>query len=444
MTFNIRNIGFILLYISIWLSLDSSIYNFLNIKKGNFFQLLIGLRFIFPFLLFLILIFLFKKDFFLIKLNKQFKYVIYLIFFSFSLQAITPFFNDNDIFNVPFALTSIILLLNLIYFYQYFDLKKIILIGFLILFVINMLYGSTLIDYLIFRSNNLNLYGGWPQNLEALQLLSDNVPRSSGISRSSLILMIPISMYILVNEKLNYKIYIFFLFFSFLMLATQSRISLFGYFLGLIVLTYYIFFTFKENKLKEKLKNILIIIILPIFTWVFTLEILSIIKEKPAYIEFFSDKLSERLGNTEVDEEKYIQLIRKQENFSSNRFQDWENIINTNQNYLIGNGALGDRHLINQSASSLYLYNYASGGILSVFIFLLLILRSIFLCYTFIFKIHTVPDKNNYLVLSSSFIILFLLVRSIVESSFAVFGIDSLIFFSSYFYLEQSYNKINN
>ena len=159
---------------------------------------------------------------------------------------------------------------------------------------------------------------------------------------------------------------------------------------------------------------------------------ISIIKKNQPTLNF-SDKLSEKLGNTEIDEEKYIQLIRKQENFSSNRFEDWGNIINTNQNYLIGNGALGDRHLINQSASSLYLYNYASGGILSVFIFLVLISRSIFLCYTFIFKIYTVPDKNNYLILSSAFIILFLIVRSIVSPHLQFLELIVLYFFQAIF-----------
>ena len=81
---------------------------------------------------------------------------------------------------------------------------------------------------------------------------------------------------------------------------------------------------------------------------------LSIIKEKPATLNF-SNKVSEKLGNAEIDEEKYTQLIRKQENFSSNNLKI-QNINNTNQNYLIGNGALGDRHLINQSVKFVLLF----------------------------------------------------------------------------------------
>ena len=84
---NIRNIGFILLYISIWLSLDSGIYNFTHLSYGEFileskvndqgsiynlsnlnysylYDVFIGLRFIFPYIIFSILLILLKKIFF--------------------------------------------------------------------------------------------------------------------------------------------------------------------------------------------------------------------------------------------------------------------------------------------------------------------------------------------------------------------------------------------
>ena len=127
MTSNTRNIGFIFLYISIWLSLDSSIYNLLDLKsyfhsyfainsneyastdlfldyKEIFFGILKGLRFISPYIIFVILFFLFRKDLISIKLDGKFKFILYIIFFSFFLQAITPFFNGNSLLNVPFAL----------------------------------------------------------------------------------------------------------------------------------------------------------------------------------------------------------------------------------------------------------------------------------------------------------------------------------------------------
>ncbi len=444
MSSKIKNISFILLYISIWLSLDSSIYNLINLTYEDFyndifknrntgrisdinypllFDIFISLRFIFPYLIFAILFILFRKDLLKISLDGNFRIIIYLIFFSFTLQAIIPFFSENSIFNI-------------------------------ILFFITTVYGSVLIHHLIFNSPSLNLYGMWPENLAVLQFLSNEVPRSSGISRSSLILMIPLGFYFLISEKINYKIYLIYLFFTFLMLSTQSRITLFGYVLGIITFSYYILLIYKSSKLKDKIKKYLTIIILPIIVWAFCLEILSNLKKTPAYIEYFSDKLnviSDKLNiktnNNAISDEdlegKYIELFRPMDkkSFSSQRTKDWRNIIEKNDNYFLGYGAMGDRHLINQSASSLYFYNYASGGLLVVFFFLVLILRSLYLCTTTIFKTFKFPNKDNYLVISAAFIILFLIIRSIVESSFAVFGIDSLIFFSSYFYIEQCYKK---
>ncbi len=178
---------------------------------------------------------------------------------------------------------------------------------------------------------------------------------------------------------------------------------------------------------------------MPLIVWASCLEILSKIKNTPAIMNYLTDKFN--VNTTEADlEGKYIELFRPMDknSFSSRRAEDWKNIIKKNNNYFLGYGAMGDRHLINQSASSLYLYNYASGGFLSVFFFLILIIRSIYLCTKSIFKY---PNKDNYLFLSATFIILFLIIRSLIESSFAVFGIDSLIFFTSYFYIEQSYKK---
>ena len=136
------NISFILLYISIWLSLDSSAYNLIEIKDENFFNVVIALRFIFPYILFIVLAILLKKNLLFIKCDGIFKYIIYLLFFSLSLQVITPLFNENSLLNISFPLTYIILLVTLIFFYNNFDFKIIFLIGLTVLFFITFLYGS--------------------------------------------------------------------------------------------------------------------------------------------------------------------------------------------------------------------------------------------------------------------------------------------------------------
>ena len=102
---------------------------------------------------------------------------------------------------------------------------------------------------------------------------------------------------------------------------------------------------------------------------------------------------------------------------------------------------MGDRWIINQTASNLILYNYASSGIVGVFLIALLMLRSFFICSKITLFHEKKINKHNYILLSACYIQYFLMGRSLVETSFAVFGIDFLIFFAAYFFTEEYYNK---
>ena len=129
------------------------------------------------------------------------------------------------------------------------------------------------------------------------------------------------------------------------------------------------------------------------------------------------------------------------ESFTSNRYDDWKEILKKNDNIFLGNGIMGDRWIINQTASNLILYNYASSGIVGVFLFALLMLRSFFICSKITFLHEKKINKHNYILLSACYIQYFLMGRSLIETSFAVFGIDFLIFFAAYFFTEEYYNK---
>ena len=99
---------------------------------------------------------------------------------------------------------------------------------------------------------------------------------------------------------------------------------------------------------------------------------------------------------------------------------------------------MGDRYLINQSVSNGIAYTYASSGIFGVLLFITLSLISF---YYAVKKIIQSKEKNvNFFEVSSSFIILALLARSILETSYAIFSIDFLIFclcFSNIAYTRQ-------
>ena len=109
--------------------------------------------------------------------------------------------------------------------------------------------------------------------------------------------------------------------------------------------------------------------------------------------------------------------------------KDWKNILQKNNKIIIGNGVMGDRFLINQTASNLLIYSYASSGSIGV------ILMIIIYFLIFINTINLILKKKKILetpyILVSCLIIICLLLRSILETSFGVFGIDLFLFCSS-------------
>ena len=115
--------------------------------------------------------------------------------------------------------------------------------------------------------------------------------------------------------------------------------------------------------------------------------------------------------------------------FSSGRVNDWNEIIKKNENVIFGNGVMGDRILISQSASNGILYTYASSGLVGVFLLSLISFTIIFNAIK-IFFLKTY--KNENLVNISAILIIIIFLRSILENSYTLFGIDFLIFFSSY------------
>jgi O-antigen ligase len=88
---------------------------------------------------------------------------------------------------------------------------------------------------------------------------------------------------------------------------------------------------------------------------------------------------------------------------------------------------MGDRYLINQTASNIFLNIYASNGIVGLILLLylkLIIIKKIY--YFFIFK----KKENDYkhIKLISLLLLIFFMMRSILETSYGIFGIDFILF----------------
>ena len=121
---------------------------------------------------------------------------------------------------------------------------------------------------------------------------------------------------------------------------------------------------------------------------------------------------------------------------------DWNSIYEkfkslNRTNKLFGYGAQGDRYSINQTASSGIFYALISSGIVGLIIYIfftiLVFIKSIKLIYF---------NYSNYKIILPVTLILIILIRSIVESSYAVFGIDFIVFFTSILIINDIHYKI--
>jgi hypothetical protein len=205
--------------------------------------------------------------------------------------------------------------------------------------------------------------------------------------------------------------------------AFQSRIVIFA-----LLLISLIFILIKERySIVKTLKNLILILIIPFLISVFIdfskREILFKFKySETQFINTFDDI---RILNSEINFK----------NFTSNRENDWQNILKKfDKQRVFGYGIHGDRILINQTASNGFLYSLVSGGYLGAISYCIISIYSLFLVNLALLK----KKFNKYSWLASSMIIFFI-IRSLVENSFTIISFDFIIFFSSIFYLEKTF-----
>ena len=143
-------------------------------------------------------------------------------------------------------------------------------------------------------------------------------------------------------------------------------------------------------------------------------KLILIEEELSLFLQFSNNKTQKTLRSLDVD-------------VSSGRFEDWNNIINTfliNKKFFIGYGSQGDRHISDyQSASNGLLYSLCSSGLFGLIFF---IFFSILIFFKAL-KVILYSYKKNLGAYISSIIIFTILLRSILETSYAVFSIDLMI-----------------
>jgi len=451
---------YIYLFFAIWLCIDTNFDNILSLKKEiNFKNILTSVRAIAPFVLFIIFIFdLFikKKDFLFIKKNTFNKIIIVFLFF-FVFQFPGLIFTDNNILNCYYLMISI---LSILIVSKSFNENFTIInyqIGLFVLSFLLCIYGLITYKWFFFDTINLNFYGTYPAAYIYMQEFSSNVIRSSGLARSSMILIIPLILLIL-SKKINWYYLIPFVFLGSIIYLTQSRAVLLFYFIFIIFLI--IFYLSKKN-IKFKLFKIFILILLPIIfsnILIFSKEIIRTtnfdqiyksLKYKTKYGNKYQifDHYSKVHSYDYVEHEFYVEhLVRpfEKKSFSSNRVTYWKDVILSSQRPFSGYGVLGDRFLIKKNSSNAFIYSYASGGLISVFLLIIIFARYAFLGIKLIFIDKIDLKSKNFLLLSSIFTISFLMYRSLFEVGIAVFSIDFMIFLTCIAICEKSVSRKNN
>jgi hypothetical protein len=257
-------------------------------------------------------------------------------------------------------------------------------------------------------------------------------PRSSGLSRTILFLLILINVFF--NQKTNLRKY-FFIFFKILCISIiiilQSRAIIFLAFLYLI----FDFLSKKNYSPKILISEVVSFIIIPIMIVIllnnlsFYFEQKKISKLEDPSIKYWSSKSFSG---------SFKEKKRPIENFSSGRFEDWKQIVDkVDKRFIIGFGAQGDRFLINQTASNGILYALTSSGFIGLFFFLFFTLKIFFIALKNIF-LAIFFEKNEIFF---NFLIIIILMRSVLESSYAVFGIDLIILMTIINYISKAKNN---
>jgi len=292
-----------------------------------------------------------------------------------------------------------------------------------------------------------DLRGFTDNRLGVNYFLNNSYPRSTGISRSFVVINIFITIFILffINGKWKSKFlfYIASFLFSLLISLLQSRGSAFMFFLTFAAILYFA----KKIDLKKKISLLFLIIFLPF--------LISKIISFNFYNLNISDKFENYnnnvIFNNSILNNNFSNFIFRDrlinDKSSSGRVDIWkESFKRYDKKKIFGYGPQGDRFLLTKNnysnnSSNALIYSLLTGGYFSFLIFLLIylnILTKIYICIKK-FKIF----ENNVdleIKLSISFVI-FLFLRSFFENSFSLFSLDFLLFICSVAYIDDYLKK---
>jgi hypothetical protein len=471
LAFNIKNYLAITIGFLIIISINSNsshleIFNefIYELNLNSFIIILNTFRFLTPFfiLVLLLIITLINIKYFI---NQKYPLFLILLIFNFLFQLIVYKFNylEFDIGYAQLAINcinlAILFSLSHIYDLKIFD-KVFFYFTFFFLFIISIYFS---INILLDALNTGLLYLYWTKELIPNgQFIGQPNPRVTGLSKI-LILYFVFHFFIFyqihknsMKKIFNYLILFICIFFIY---GMQTRGGLIG-----IFLFSFFYLIFIKEKLFNKLKKIILIIIIPILFYEVvmqpSLRLNNHSKETETTLAE-ADNLnnhSKATTSAEAEAENYNRYYNKENGLllhSSGRVDLWKLGIDEIKKKVIifGFGPQGDRQIfedikVNSSLKNLkaikwstnisngLLYSYLSGGLVSLILIsaiYILIIKEIVLA---IF-INSIFRKNSKKEIVSIFCLIYLCFRSIFENSFTLFSTDYILLVITFYNLYQ-------
>jgi O-antigen ligase len=226
----------------------------------------------------------------------------------------------------------------------------------------------------------------------------------------------------------------------------QSRGTILSYFISIFAIVFVLNF---QNNFLNKIKKIFLYIFIPIIS-TYIITIFS--------AEFSPDNIKNK--SIDIFQDKVVQhRIVTNETGSSGRFTLWkDSIMNYDKSKLFGYGAQADRIILmkfkkedifSNNVSNGLVYTFLSGGYVAFILFCFLYIKNLFLVLNFLQTIN--GNKKASIASKFSFIlIIYFIVRSLFENSFAIWGLDFLLMLISMAKLNQfltskrGHENINN
>ncbi len=435
LNFSYIEIFLILSYSICWFSISTSFYDivyFVKKEDTNLNTIINFLRQFLNLIIFPILVITFLKKLRHINFKNELLFISALLYFLFQIPGLL--FTDNSFANIIYIVSALNILFIFVLVNIYFDEKKYLIffyVTILMLTLITVLNYKTFVNF-FYSESSYTLYTFFNSSET---FFGKQSPRSTGSSRTLLLLMIiTFLVFNKVLKKSNFlKMTIYFSISTFILLF-QSRTTI------VLLITFILMnYIYEKNfSIRETLKYLITYILMPLIFLYSLLIFKQVIHDKNILNSFFKQSINKSISQVTDNFQRPIDP----ETYSSGRFNDWKEILSKiDKSIVYGYGAQGDRFLINQTASNGIIYSISSSGILGTISFIFFSIFSIWIVSKKLFENY---KSRISIVNYSSIIVILILLRSLLESSYAVFSIDLIVIYTFANYLNKFYSKNNN